>query len=419
MRGRHSCRLTRWLIACLVALACAAPVWAQDSQGGQRLSGLARLVAPVILHDTGRGAVVELALSQPVPWRVFTLDDPPRLIIDFSEVDFTGLEAAALAEASDRVASVQAGVWHPGWSRLVLELATPLAVDQAGMVSSGAGATVRLDLSTTDTDSFAAGAGAPVNRRFMGEQVAAEVDAPKSRQTGDRPLVVVLDPGHGGIDPGAERAGLVEADLVLSFAQALRDVLLRTGGFEVVLTRDDNRFVPLETRVSIARQAGADVFLSLHADALAQGRATGATVYTLSDEASDIASQKLAERHDRVDLLAGVDLSRQDDAVALVLMDLARRETAPRSERLAAALVEGIHSATGSTHKTPQMQADFSVLKAPDIPSVLVELGFMSSKVDRDKLASPEWRRQAAEGIRDALLYWAIEDAAEAVRLRQ
>jgi len=409
-------RLMHWAMACLLVLGGVGAAVAQDAQ---RLSGLARLSAPMLLQDTRRGATVELALSQPVPWRVFTLDAPPRLVVDFSEVDFAGLAVSELAEGSDRVLSVQAGLWHPGWSRLVLELAAPLAVDQAGMVSGDAGATVRLELSTTDAESFAAGAGAPPNLLFMGDQGAAEVATAKSRQTGDRPLVVVLDPGHGGIDPGAERAGLVEADLVLSFAQALRDVLLRTGGFEVVLTRDDNRFVPLETRVSIARQAGADVFLSLHADALAQGRATGATVYTLSDEASDIASQKLAERHDRADLLAGVDLTHQDDAVALILMDLARRETAPRSDRLAAALVEGIHSATGSTYKTPQMQADFSVLKAPDIPSVLVELGFLSSEADRKKLSSPEWRQQAAEGIRDALLYWAIEDAAEAVRLRQ
>lgn len=169
----------------------------------------------------------------------------------------------------------------------------------------------------------------------------------------------------------------------------------------------------------MARAAGADIFLSLHADALAEGRANGATVYTLAEEATDIASQKLAERHDRADLLAGVDLSETGDEVALVLMDMARVETRPRSDALADAIVEGIREATGSTYKTPRLEAGFSVLKAPDIPSVLIELGFLSSKRDREKMVDPEWRRQAAEGIRNAILDWALEDTAAQDRLRQ
>ncbi len=206
---------------------------------------------------------------------------------------------------------------------------------------------------------------------------------------------------------------------MLTFARELKEVLLRQDGVEVVLTRDEDVFVPLEERVSMARAAGADIFLSLHADALAEGRANGATVYTLAEEATDIASQKLAERHDRADLLAGVDLSETGDEVALVLMDMARVETRPRSDALADAIVEGIREATGSTYKTPRLEAGFSVLKAPDIPSVLIELGFLSSKRDREKMVDPEWRRQAAEGIRNAILDWALEDTAAQDRLRQ
>lgn len=410
-------RFGRWILAAGLALACLAanlPARAHD------LSALARLTEAPVLEDRRRGgAALSLRLTQPVPYRIFTLNDPPRLVVDFSELDFTGADGAAMAAGSKAVLSVGHGLWRPGWSRMVLELAAPLAVEQAGMVTAGAGvAELHIQLAATDADSFAASAGAPPSAVFA-DQPGRDLPPARRRQTGEGPLVVVLDPGHGGIDPGAEAEGVVEADLVLTFALELRELLLRTGGFEVVLTREDDRFVPLETRVTIARRAGADVFLSLHADALAQGRAHGATVYTLSDEASDLASQALAERHDRGDLLAGVDLSRQDDEVALVLMDMARRETAPRSENLAAALVEGIHSATGSTYKTPQMQAGFSVLKAPDIPSALIELGFLSSPADREKLVDPAWRMRAAEGIRDALLYWAIEDAAAAARLRQ
>lgn len=410
-------RFGRWILAAGLALTCLAtslPTRAHE------LSALARLTeAPVLEDRWGGGVALSLRLTQPVPYRLFTLNDPPRLVVDFSELDFTGADGAAMAAGSEAVLSVGHGLWRPGWSRMVLELAAPLAVEQAGMETAGAGvAELYIQLAATDAGSFAASAGAPPSAVFA-DQPGRDLPPARRRQTGEGPLVIVLDPGHGGIDPGAEAGGVVEANLVLTFALELRELLLRTGGFEVVLTREDDRFVPLETRVTIARRAGADVFLSLHADALAQGRAHGATVYTLSDEASDLASQALAERHDRGDLLAGVDLSRQDDEVALVLMDMARRETAPRSENLAAALVEGIHSATGSTYKTPQMQAGFSVLKAPDIPSALIELGFLSSSADREKLTDPAWRVRAAEGIRDALLYWAIEDAAAAARLRQ
>jgi N-acetylmuramoyl-L-alanine amidase len=168
----------------------------------------------------------------------------------------------------------------------------------------------------------------------------------------------------------------------------------------------------LPQRVSLARAAGADVFISLHADALAEGRATGTTIYTLSDEASDEASALLAERQDRTDILAGVDLTAHDDQIATVLMDLARRETTPRTDRLADALVDGLKNTLGKLHKRPRLEAGFSVLKAPDIPSVLIELGFMSSEKDLDRLRDQVWRSQAAVGIVDALDLWALEDAA-------
>jgi N-acetylmuramoyl-L-alanine amidase len=239
------------------------------------------------------------------------------------------------------------------------------------------------------------------------------------RQTGDRKLRVVLDPGHGGIDPGAQHEGHDEADLMLTFARELQEILVLSGRYEVTLTRTEDVFVPLQTRVSLARAAQADVFLSLHADALSKGRATGTTVYTLSETASDEASAQLAERHDRDDLLAGVDLADQDDVIAGVLMDLARRETGPRAERLADRLVEAIEAATGNLYKKPRMAAGFSVLKAPDIPSVLIEVGFMSNPRDLASLTDPDWRARAARGILDALDAWTIEDAAEARLIRQ
>lgn len=395
------------LIWCLVA---------SMAQAQQALTGLARLTGDgIVLKERLNGLELDLDLSQSVPWRVFTLDNPRRLVLDFSEVDWTGPNAEALSDQADRVLSVAMGTYRPGWSRLVLELSEPMRVTKSGMSVSDTGAHVAIKLHDSDQATFDQHVGAPESALFRDAEMAPP-PAPKLR---DGPLVVVLDPGHGGIDPGAERDGAREKDITLAFARELKEVLLRAGNIDVVLTRDDDVFVPLETRVTIARRAGADVFLSLHADALAQGRAHGATVYTLADDASDAASEKLAERHDRADLLAGVDLSDSDDAVALLLMDMARTETAPRSEALADALVEGLYSATQSTYKTPKMHAAFSVLKAPDIPSALIELGFLSSERDREKMMDPEWRRNAAEGIRDALFYWAIEDDAMAARLRK
>ena len=201
---------------------------------------------------------------------------------------------------------------------------------------------------------------------------------------------------------------------MLTFARELKERLVRAGGFTVIMTRDDDIFVPLETRISIARAAGADVFLALHADALAEGEAVGATIYTLADAASDAAGATLAERHDRDDLLSGVDLTGQDDLVAGILMDMARTETEPRTQRLAAALQAAMQADGVKMHRIPHQFARFSVLKSPDIPSALIELGFLSSARDLARLTDPDWRARMAGAIVTGLKAWAIEDAAQA-----
>ena len=247
----------------------------------------------------------------------------------------------------------------------------------------------------------------------------AEAPLAKTRPAGDRKIVVVLDPGHGGIDPGARYQGYEEAALMLSLARELKEKLILSGRYEVHLTRDEDVFLSLQGRVSAARAAAADIFISLHADALAVGNASGATVYTLSEHASDLAAAALAEGHDRADLLAGVDLGEQDDLVATVLMDMARIETMPRSEKLADAIVQGIAESVGKIRSRPRLSAGFSVLKAPDIPSVLIEFGFMSNAVDLANLKTAKWRAQVIDGLLQAIDTWARNDAAEARLLRQ
>jgi N-acetylmuramoyl-L-alanine amidase len=375
---------------------------------GQELSALARF-DPISssLRDAGSGVMVVLAVSQPVPWRVRVLADPPRLILDMREVDWTGIDQ--MTQKADRVLDLRAGVFRPGWSRLVLELSGPFAVTRAEMVTEQGGARVELRLDPSSDADFTARASLPDP---AGWALPKPADLPRVAQSVDGRLVVVLDPGHGGLDPGAEREGLRESDLMLSFARELKEMLLRDGDFVVVLTREEDVFVPLETRISIARATGAHALISLHADALAEGEASGATIYTLSDEASDLAAKALAERHDRADLLAGIDLTEQDDLVAKVLMDMARVETEPRVDRLAKALKDAMKAEGLNMHRHPLQTGGFSVLKSPDIPSVLIELGFLSSPRDRARLTDPEWRGQMGRALMAALKSWSAEDAA-------
>lgn len=400
-------------------------LWAVMSAGlvaaqDRDFSGLARLDPQAsTITDAGRGVMLRLALSQGVPYRVFTLEGPERLVLDFREVDWGGIDGAVLDDSA-AITGVRVGGFRPGWSRMVLDLAAPMAVDRAGLaIDEGTGgAVLEMSLRPVSREAFAMGAGAPDLPGWELPERALKAET-RPRQRGETPLVVVLDPGHGGIDPGAEVDGLAEKDLMLIFALELREVLVRAGGFEVVLTRQDDSFVSLERRVAIAHRMRADLFLSLHADALNEGRAHGATVYTLSDSASDEASAALAERHNRTDMLAGIDLSGKDDIVADVLMDLARIETQPRAERLAESLRKAIEEKGLPLHSRPLRHAGFSVLKSPDIPSVLLELGFMSSPRDLKNLVDPAWRLQMAEALRDALEGWRAEDAAIADLVRQ
>lgn len=400
----------KYITLLIALLAISAPALAD------RLSAVARVVPETsAIRDSGAGVMVELSLTQPVPWRVFTLADPPRLVLDFRQVDWRGSRPEGFLK-TPLATAVRTGPFRPGWSRMVLDLAAPLGVTEAGMETGqqDGGARIAVRLDPVDGQTFRMTSGAPDGADWG----TGGANVPNARVAGEGAVTVVLDPGHGGIDPGAEAGGVREADLMLTFAREFQDALIRTGRFKVVLTRTEDVFVPLEQRITLARKAGAEVFLSLHADAVAEGRATGATIYTLSETASDEASAMLAERHDRADLLAGVDLSHQDDVIAEVLMDIARLDTSPRSDALADALVAGLEQSVGGLHKRPRLSAGFSVLKSPDVPSALIELGFVSSRTDRERLNSAEWRAGAARGLAQALARWVDEDAARAALVR-
>lgn len=382
----------------------------------QTFGVLARIVpAETSVETRGGNVTLRLGLSQPVPFRVFALDEPYRVIVDFREVLWDGVPPE-FADISG-VTSVDVGAaYDAGWSRMVLTLDGPMIPKIAAMeadVTTGQ-ATVILSLEPASSDAFAEMAGLP--NGVASGVLPGPVDT--ARQPGDR-LILVLDPGHGGVDPGAVRGDHTEADLVLTFARELAEALRRTGRVDVVLTREADVFVPLPTRVTVARAAGADALISIHADALAEGRARGATLYTLSDTASDAASAALAEQHDRADILQGIDLSASDDVVAGVLMDLARVETSPRADALADGLVSGIGGSGLRLHRRPRGEAGFTVLRAADIPSVLLEIGFMSDRGDLENILDPDWRQEMQEAIVGSILRWAEDDAMRASLLRQ
>ncbi|WP_299736829.1 N-acetylmuramoyl-L-alanine amidase [uncultured Roseobacter sp.] len=397
----------------------AALIWmGATALSAQQLTAVARVdPGPSQIEESWFGkADITLHLSQGVPFRVFTLAAPPRLVVDFRDVDWSGVKATDLLANPGAVTDIRFGNFQPGWSRMVADLAQPMLPDEVGMTIDDATGAAILSIVVAPADAAElAGRSGPPEDALWPQQEAQEIPAPLV----DDRFVVAIDPGHGGVDPGAERDDINEKELMLQIALELREALLRSGVSDVVLTRDSDMFVSLEGRVAIAHRSGADVFLSLHADALSQGGAQGATVYVLSEDASDTATAHLAARHNRADIIAGTDLTGSDDEVASVLLDLARQETEPRSKSLAKALVKGMTEAGGPMNRRPLRQAGFSVLKSADIPSVLVEVGFLSSERDLKNLRDPTWRAKIVGGMARSILTWRDADAAKRPLVRQ
>ena len=336
--------------------------------------------------------------SRKIDLRAFTLADPYRVVVDIPQVVFqlppkTGESGRGLIKA------FRFGLVMQGGSRLVFDLAKPAKIEKAFVVDSTETAPARLvlDLAPTDRESFLRRTAAD-NRTARAD--LPRVDAPAVKEGDQRPLVV-LDPGHGGIDTGTKGpSGEEEKDIVLNFAQRLRERLEKSGKYRVLLTRTDDTFVALADRVRIARDAGATLFVSIHADSLphGEGDAQGASIYTLSDTATDSEAARLAEKENRADVIAGVDLKSEPDDVAGILIDLAERETKSLSTQFAHKLA-GEMKAVTRMHKKPLKSAGFRVLRAPDVPSVLVELGYVSNRQDLQSLLSETWRNRTSDSM--------------------
>ncbi|WP_342070713.1 N-acetylmuramoyl-L-alanine amidase [Yoonia algicola] len=370
---------------------------------------IANLASAQVTVDPARTSVsdgwwtleVAMGLDRITPYRVFTLDDPRRLVLDVEGASFGGLDAGALL-SGDRATDVRFGPLRPGWSRMVVDLAEPLVIAQAGMVRTDAGADLSIVLERASAAEFAAAAGAPPDPGWD-DVTGFDPDAAAALAASED-FVVVIDPGHGGIDPGAFQGGIKEADLMLILGAELAVMLNAQEGVQAVLTRETDVFVPLSARMTFARQVGADLFISLHADALGEDDVRGASVYTLSSDGGDAAGQRIVERHERGDLLAGVDLNNAEDRVATALMDLARARTGPEGKRVADALAASMQSQGVTMNTRPRREGQFVVLTAADFPSVLIEAGFLSNAQDRAFLATPEGRARIARAIRDTVV---------------
>ena len=341
----------------------------------------------------------------------FTLSDPDRLVIDLPSLNWQ-VPIEEESQVIPFIGGIRHGLFRRDRARIVMDLTEPVKVEriftQAPRGSEPA--SLVIDLSPTQRSTFDARAGWPEMARWK--------DAlPEPRHRGESDdIIVALDAGHGGIDPGASAGRLKEKTLVLQFARKLAAELETRDGFTPFLIRDADIFVPLSERVARAHGAGANLMISIHADAVEEGIANGLSVYTLSERGSDDAAEALAARENRADVIAGADLGGETDDLTRLLVELAQRGTHVETAKLAKAILGSLGAELELLRTRPLRQANFRVLKAPDIPSILLELGFLNSKRDQKRLSDPAWQKKAAIAVANGIQVWAESASAGFLR---
>jgi N-acetylmuramoyl-L-alanine amidase len=414
------CWLRRAAAAMALATLLASPARAEDeAPAGPAISAIAARV-----DQLGAQTRLLFELTGPVKAETFAVAGP-KIVVDLPEVAFrldpvAARPAEAVARKTSRrhkaanrkpenggaslITSYRFGQFAPGRSRIVIDLTRPAKVVRAESVLRAEGVRLEIDLAPQDAAAFSEAAAAHV--RAVAEAAAAPQSPTPAKAREDldaQAPLVVIDPGHGGVDVGAAgRRGEQEKAIVLEFAKELKAKIEARGRQRVVLTRGDDVFVALDERVRFAREHAAALFLSIHADTLGEPSVAGATLYTLSAHASDAESARVAAKENLADEAAGLVQRAEVEEVGDILFDLARRETRALSREFAAALIAKWREAA-SLNKNPSRSASFVVLKAPDVPSALLELGYLSSAKDLADLTSPAWRGRAAEGVSEAI----------------
>lgn len=335
------------------------------------------------------------------------LEHPHRLVVDMPKTVFAFDKKSV--EARGLVEDVRYGMLDAARSRLIFSLKGPFAVERIDVIKNDNSPGYRLvaDLVASSDRKFAEdlktqnATTASTETTPKGDRLAAAT--PEQVNKAPKPFTVVIDPGHGGIDSGAESAsGIMEKNVTLMFAQQLRDELAKIPGLRIELTRSDDIFLRLTERVRIARQYEADLFISLHADTINRRSIRGATVYTVSDKASDAESRAMADRENRADAVAGITFDNEAPEIADILMDLTRRETHTFSLSFAKTVVKSLKKDVNMINN-PHRFAGFQVLRAPDVPSVLVEIGYLSNAEDEKLMLDPAWRTHVATRLATAV----------------
>ena len=357
-----------------------------------------------------------LELTEPPAYRAFTLPDPFRVVIDLPALEWS-LGPQRIVKGGGLVQGLRYGLFAPGTSRVVLDVAEP--VDFAKVFSlppnNGYGHRLVIDLKPISREDYFARSRTPLvsSPPLPRAQQAALPLAPPKPQGDGRP-VIVIDAGHGGVDPGAiSRSGIYEKTLALDYAKELKRQIEAGGRYRVQMTRESDVFIRLRDRVAYAQNSGAGLFVSLHANTHRKRDLRGAAVYTLSEKASDAEAAALAAKENKADAIAGIDLSDQPEVVSKILIDLAQRETMNQSKKFANTLVNQLSTA-GPVLRNTHRSAGFAVLKSPIVPSVLVEVGYLSNKAEEKLLRTEAHRRKIAQAIVRAIdSYFASQRTAE------
>lgn len=343
--------------------------------------------------------------SSNVTVQTFYMDKPNRVIVDLSEIDFQ-LDAEEVLMPRGLISNVRVGRISKGRSRIVITLTQPAEIIRASIqkVLDEDYYRFLLDLDASTQERFTSLLDA--QKLVLGESgsVAKKGDRVRPVEKKAGRFTIVLDPGHGGIDGGAVgRLGTREKNVVFDFARELQAQLQGAGPFDVKLTREDDVFLSLRERLDFNRRMQADLFISIHADSLRDRSVRGSTIYTLSKKASDRLSERLAESENSVDQLAGLANQADSSTITDILIDLTTRETKVFSKRFSRILMVNLGREV-KLIKNPIRSAAFGVLKAPDVPGVLLELGYLSNAEDEKLMRTEAWRRKASDAVTQAII---------------